>query len=159
MPLHIKQILTVTCLAAFIFFVSAGGNYIDVDMDRIVSAVSETAKLEHMSELDGSYVRKDFGINVNDYPEYVYYGHESVMDSETLLVVKVMDSAQADEIISFVEKSRDRDMELFKSYAPDQYDMLSRSILEQKGNYVIYVVSDNAHAIEQAINGVLTGKE
>ena len=47
-------------------------------------------------------------------------------------------------------------MELFKSYAADQYKLLSESILEQKGKYVLYVVSEDAGSIEKAFTKSIT---
>lgn len=159
MSLRIKEILIVTCLAAFIFFINTMENYTDVAVERIISGVGETARLEEMTEFDGSQIRRNFGINANDYQEFAYYGHESVMNSESLLIVKLSDAKQGDGVISAIRASRDKSMELFKSYAPEQYALLSGSVLEQKGNYVIYVVSDRAAEIEREISGILTGKE
>lgn len=159
MSLRIKEILTVTCLAAFIFFVNTRENYIDAGIDRIAARVREIGAVSDMAEFDGTEVRKDFGINVKDYAGFLYYGHESVMNSEAVLVVRLSEPGQADGIISAVESGRSRSMELFKSYSPEQYELLSDGIVEQKGNYVIYVVSDKAGEIEEAISDVLTGKE
>lgn len=159
MSLRIKEILTVTCLAAFIFFINTRENYTDVAIERIVSGLGDTAGLENMTAFDGAQVRRNFGININDYPEFAYYGHESVMNSETVFIVKLADAKQASGIINAIKTSRDKSMELFKSYAPDQYALLEGSFLEQKGNYVIYVVSDKASEIESRISDILTGKE
>lgn len=159
MSLRIKEILTVTCLAAFIFFINTRENYIDVAMNRIISGLGETGMLQGMTAFDGAQVRRNFGINVNDYPEFMYYGHESVMNSEAVLVVKLSETGQAAGVVGAIEASRDQSMELFKSYSPEQYELLSGSIVEQKGNYVIYVVSDHAAEIERKISDLLTGKE
>lgn len=159
MSLRIKEILIVSCLAAFIFFINTRENYTDAAMERIIAGVSEIAGLEEMTEFDGSRLRRNFGINANDYSEFAYYGHESVMNSEALLIIRLSEAGQGSQAISAIGTSHDKSKELFKSYAPDQYALLSGSILEQKGNYVIYVVSDRASQIERAISDILTGKE
>lgn len=159
MSLRIKEIMVVSCLAAFIFFINTRESYADIGLERIIAGVGETAGIEEMTEFDGSQIRRNFGINANDYREFAYYGHESVMDSESLLIVRLSESKQGDAVLSAIRASRDKSMELFKSYAPYQYALLSDSILEQKGNYVIYVVSDRAAEIERAISDMLTGKE
>lgn len=159
MSFRIKEILVVSCLAAFIFFINTMENYTDVALERIIAEVGETAGLEEMTEFDGSQIRRNFGINANDYREFAYYGHESVMDSESFLIIKLYEAKQGDGVISAIKASRDKSMELFKSYAPEQYALLSGSIIEQKGNYVIYVVSDRAAQIERAVTDILTGEE
>lgn len=157
MSLRIKEILTVTCLAAFIFFIGTRENYIDIAPSQIAAGLG--AELEGMTELDGSQVRRNFGLNVNDYAGFVYYGHESVMNSEGVLIIKLSGIEQAAGTVSAIEASRDKSRELFKSYAPDQYELLSGSIVEQKGDYVIYVVSERAAQLEQSISDILAGKE
>lgn len=159
MSLRIKEILTVTCLAAFIFFINTRETYTDAAIDSIISGIADTAGLDKMTAFDGAQVRRNFGININDYPEFVYYGHESVMNSETVFIVKLSAQNQGSGVMDAIKSSRDKSMELFKSYAPDQYSLLEGSIVEQKGNYVIYVVSDRALEIERRISDILTGKE
>ena len=149
--------LVLCCLMVFIVFVSTRDNYIDVSMEDIKSAVSEAADFSGMEEFGNSQLKKDFGINANDYEGVIYYGHQSVMDCEKVLIIKLSDSSQGKDLAKSVKEIRTADMDMFRSYAPDQYKLLDECVIEQKGNYFIYVVSDNARAVEKAFTGCITG--
>lgn len=157
MSLRIKEFITIGFLIAFIIFVSTRDNYKNVSVNEIFNAVEGKAGIENMDCFDGSALKRDFGININDYDGVVYYGHETVMETETLLIIKLSDQSQGNDIIDTINSQRETNMELFKSYAPDQYELLNNSIVEQKGDYILYTVSDNAKAIEMAFSKCIKG--
>lgn len=157
MSIRFREMLVLCCLMVFIVFVSTRDNYIDVSMEDIKSAVSEAADFSGMEEFGNSQLKKDFGINANDYEGVIYYGHQSVMDCEKVLIIKLSDSSQGKDLAKSVKEIRTADMDMFRSYAPDQYKLLDECVIEQKGNYFIYVVSDNARAVEKAFTGCITG--
>ena len=47
-------------------------------------------------------------------------------------------------------------MNLFQSYAPDQYELLANSILDIKGNYVFYIVSENSEDVARLFVDCIT---
>ncbi len=157
MSYKIKELIIIVALVAFILFINNKTVYKDISTDAIISELQDVADLDNMKEFGNSQIKKDLGINANDYSGIEYYGHETVMESETLLIIRLSDESQGKTIIETIEKQRDSNMELFKSYAPDQYKLLEDSILEQKGKYIFYVVSDNASAIEKAFLKSITG--
>lgn len=157
MSVRFKELLVLCCLMMFIMFINNRDNYIDVNIDEIESCLSEASDLSEMEHFGNSQIKKDFGINANDYDGAIYYGHQSVMDCEKILVIKLSDSSQGKELMKTVKSIRTSDMDMFKAYAPDQYKLLSECVIEQKGNYFIYVVSDDARAVEKAFADCITG--
>ena len=109
-----------------------------------------------MEKFGNTEFKKSFGVNANDYDGIAYYGHQSVMNSETILVIRLKSEDQGENIIDIINTLKETNMELFKSYAADQYKLLSESILEQKGKYVLYVVSEDAGSIEKAFTKSIT---
>ena len=128
----------------------------DETLKTVIKKVSKEAGLEEMQEFSASRAKADLGINVNDYKAVAYYGHESIMECETLLIICLNDGSQGDELIERIEKQRTGLMNLFQSYAPDQYELLANSILDIKGNYVFYIVSENAEDIAQLFVDCIT---
>lgn len=149
MLIKIKEFLLVGLFVVFIIFINKQSVFIEVDEETIISALSEKANLEDMQKFSVSRAKADLGINVHDYKEVIYYGHDTIMDCETILIVCLNDSAQCDELIDNIEKHRSNLMNLFQSYAPDQYELLSNGIIDIKGNYVFYIVAENADEIAQ----------
>ena len=156
MLIKIKEFLLVGLFIVFIMFINKQTVFVEVDMDTITATLSDTAGLDEMQEFSASRVKADLGINVNDYKAVAYYGHESIMECETLLIICVNDGSQADEIVEKIEMQRTRLMNLFHSYAPDQYELLANSILDIKGDYVFYIVSENSDEIAKLFVDCIT---
>lgn len=157
MRYRIGEFIVLGILAVFIVFINAKDNYVDVDVNTIASGISDTSGFGDMEKFGSEDVKKDFGINVNNYDGFIYYGHETVMQCETVFILKLKSSSQADDIVEIIKDQIEENKELFQSYAPEQYEMLNNSILEHKGNYIIYIVSDNASSIEKVISDIIKG--
>lgn len=156
MLLKIKEFVVILLFAAFIALISMKTVYIDVPVDTIINAISDEAGLDEMTEYSATDIKAEFGININDYKGVAYYGHDSVMDCETLLVVCLNDKSQGDAIIATISEQRDELIKLFQSYAPDQYELLRGSVLVQKDKYILYVVDQDAKEVEAAFIDCIT---
>ena len=156
MLIKIKEFLLVGLFIVFILFINKQAVFVEVDMETITDALSDEAGLDEMQKFSASRIKADLGINVNDYKDVVYYGHDTIMECETLLIICLSDGSQADGIIEKIEKQRSELMNLFQSYAPDQHELLSDSILDIKGNYVFYIVSENSEEIAQLLVDCIT---
>ena len=157
MSFRIKQLIILAAILGFILFVSHGEYYIDTDLSDIYEEISSDNSLGEMIPFDANDIKKNFGFNINDYGEAFYYGHMSVMDCECLLVIKLYNEDNASYVIEAIDDKREQLKKLFQSYAPEQYEMLSKSILTNKGQYIIYTVSENPEAIEKSFIESITG--
>ncbi len=157
MSFRIKQLIILAAILGFILFVSHGEYYIDTDLSDIYEEISSDNSLGEMIPFDANDIKKNFGFNINDYGEAFYYGHMSIMDCECLLVIKLYNEDNASYVIEAIDDKRDQLKKLFQSYAPEQYEMLSKSILTNKGQYIIYTVSENPEAIEKSFIESITG--
>ncbi len=157
MSFRIKQLIILAAILGFILFLSHGEYYIDTDLSDIYEEISSDNSLGEMIPFDANDIKKNFGFNINDYGEAFYYGHMSIMDCECLLVIKLYNEDNASYVIEAIDDKRDQLKKLFQSYAPEQYEMLSKSILTNKGQYIIYTVSENPEAIEKSFIESITG--
>lgn len=157
MSLRIKQMLVIAGLVAFILFISNRDSYKNPPIDTVMESVEESDALGDMIKMSSTDIKKDYGFNINDYGEAFYYGYESIMDCDKVLIIRLNDESMGESIISMIDKKNDELKKLFQSYAPDQYTMLNNCVLTQKGNYVIYIVSDNAEKIEKTVIKCLKG--
>lgn len=157
MRFRIGELALLGILAVFIIFINAKDNYKDVDVNTIASGISDTAGFGSMDKFGSEDVKKDFGININNYDGFIYYGHETVMQCEKVFILKLKNNSQADSIITTIKNQTKTNKELFQSYAPEQFELLNNSILEHKGNYIIYIVSPAATSIERSISDIIKG--
>lgn len=157
MSLRIKQMIVIAGLVAFILFISNRDSYKNPPIDTVMESVEESNALGNMIKMSSTDIKKDYGFNINDYGEAFYYGYESIMDCDKVLIIRLNDESMGESIISMIDKKNDELKKLFQSYAPDQYTMLNNCVLTQKGSYVIYIVSDNAEKIEKTVIKCLKG--
>ncbi len=157
MSLRIKQMLVIVGLIAFILYISNKDSYRNPALETVMESVEEGKVLGDMIKMSPTDIKKDYGFNINDYGEAFYYGYESIMDCDKVLIIRLNDESTGESIISMIDKKNDELKKLFQSYAPDQYTMLNNCILSQKGSYIIYIVSDKAEKIEKTVIKCLKG--
>lgn len=151
MSLRLKQLIVIIFLMGFILYVSHRDYYRDVELKTIETEALKVEYFDELTKFSASEIKKDYGFNINDYGEAFYYGHESIMESGKVLLIKLNNEESGNSIVSAIDKKNNELKKLFQSYAPDQYTLLNDCILEQKGNYILYVVSEDAEKIEKAI--------
>lgn len=149
--------LVIAGLIAFILYISNKDSYRNPALETVMESVEESKVLGDMIKMSPTDIKKDYGFNINDYGEAFYYGYESIMDCDKVLIIRLNDESTGESIISMIDKKNDELKKLFQSYAPDQYTMLNNCILSQKGSYIIYIVSDNAEKIEKTVIKCLKG--
>ncbi len=151
MSIRIKEALVIVGLIAFILFVSRKDVYVDIPVADIESSIADVPEVGKLDKFGAVQLKNDYHIFSNEYQELLYYGYESFMDCNKVIVVKLADGNSGDNILQAFSDERERSMEVFKSYAPEQYDMLSQAVLTQKGQYIIYIVASQPKDIYETI--------
>ena len=72
------------------------------------------------------------------------------MGARELLIVKLSDLSQQKSVSDAIQARKQTQMKSFEGYGIEQYDLLSNSIMEVQGNYILFVVHENAAAAAQA---------
>ena len=72
----------------------------------------------------------------------------SNMQAEEMLIIKLADTQQAKEVRTAIEKRLQTQKNAFDGYAPQQFDLCSRAIIDVRGNYVLFVIHENAAEID-----------
>ena len=134
----------------FAILMSISPKYKDLPTKKIALALSDETKLDSMVQFSNSRFKKDFSMNANEFVSVEYYGYEDIMDSETFLLVKGTDEAQLEALKASISERRSYLMEVFKSYAPENYDLLDRAVLEIRGDYLIFLVMDDSDRVFQS---------
>ena len=155
---RIKAGVVAGLMVVFIVLINLRTQYQDVSVSEVIRLMDLEAsgKLADMEELGAERLREDFGLSVNDYESLVYYGKQSIMENDTLLIVHLNNKADAEAITNAITQKNEKLKELFSAYAIDQYQLLNESILKQLGNYIIYIVSPEANDIYDDFSKAIT---
>lgn len=78
------------------------------------------------------------------------------MEAEELFLVKLKDTAQADDVRAAVEKRLEAQKAVFDGYGVEQYNILCNfSRIEVRGNYILFVVGAQADTAVSAFRSAL----
>lgn len=156
--IKIVQGLKYACVLALFFFIGSI-LYGEANSKALLSAVEEAVVLEMdvsgMEKASNRMVKRLYGLNVNDYEGAVLYVSAFNMNVEEILIVKLKDKSQGKEVQAAAENRRDTQLTNFDGYGVEQCKLLKDSILDVKGNYVLFVVSSEAKKAEKAFLGSL----
>ena len=137
-------------LAVVLIMQSAGDRSSSTSFSDMASAVQQSADLSQMSEGDNQMLKRLYGIDGAEYDGVMLYYPASSMGAEELLLVKMRDSAQKDQVQAAMEARRSAQLSNFDGYGADQTAMLENSIIEVKGNYALFVSAVNPAAVQDA---------
>ena len=124
--------------------------------ETVLEAVTSKLDMSEMQEANNRMIKRLYGLNPDDYESCVLYYPTTNMGAEELLIVKLSDMSQQDEVRIAVEKRLDTQKTSFDGYGVNQYDMLTKnSVIEIRGNYILFVVHPASAAAAQAFLNAL----
>lgn len=124
-----------------VLLVHEGGDAPIADVKKNVLAAIST---EGMSEAGGQDLKRYYGLNANDFEDMFLYLPDDVMSVNELLVIRLKDKSQAEDVQSAAQKRLDTQRESFEGYGAEQTKLITSAILESRGQYVFLVVGKDA---------------
>ncbi len=151
----IRIVLVVALIFAIVFFVFRKPPKSDTPFSEVKNAVTKVIETENMEENTERFIKKYFGLNANDFDGVLIYTPTTSMDAEEVLLIKLKDDSQEEEIKKAIEARVDAKLQAFKGYAPEQYDLSEKYILDISSGYILYVVGPDAQKIDEAFKKAL----
>ena len=149
-------ILVVLLLIIYMIVSCAGNRTSKADPAAVSKAVLSAAALSHTQEADAQMVKRLYGISPADYASCTLFYPASNMDAEELLLVKLNDVSQQEEVLAAVENRLESQKKAFDGYGPAQYALLTdHAVTESRGNYILFVVSAAAGDVKTAFVNAL----
>lgn len=144
-------------LALILIVKLCGGTGIsNADPAQVAAAVTAELDMSAMQEADNQMVKRLYGLAPSDYEGLYLWYPTTNMGAEEVLVIKLKDPSQADAVRAAVEKRLDTQKTSFDGYGIEQYDLLSNhSILDIRGNYLLFVVHIKAEQAQEAFRKAL----
>ena len=128
----------------------------DADPAAVREAVTAQMDLTNVLEADNQMIRRLYGLDIAAYDACILYYPATNMGAEELLIVRLASVDQAQTVQSAIEERLQTQKNTFDGYGVEQYDLLTNhSVVEVQGNYVLFVVAQNAAQVRQAFLGAL----
>ena len=148
--LRILAFASVLATVGFLYTQTIQDRQSSAPFDSVRSAVLQTLDLADMQEADAQMVRRLYGFAPSEVDGCLLYYPATNMGARELLIVKLSDLSQQKSISDAIQARKQTQMKSFEGYGIEQYDLLSNSIVEVQGNYILFVVHEDAAAAAQA---------
>lgn len=146
----------VVLLLVFVILLQLRDRVSNTPMANVEAAVTSSISLDDMEKSSARMFRKFYGLAASDYESVVLYAPKTNMDAEELLLIKLQSTDQAEAAADACEQRRQSQKDVFEGYGPEQYDLLENHyVLDVQGNYILYIVGDNAAAADRAFRDSL----
>ena len=126
-----------------------GGNTVsNADPLEVAEAVVETIDMENMLEADNQLIKRFYGLDPASFEGCVLYYPTTNMMAEEVLIVKLKDMSQQEQVRTAIEKRIETQKTTFEGYGVEQFDLLTNNaVIEVRGNFILFVVNaDSAEA-------------
>lgn len=142
----------VLALVVFLIFVLAYQlvKVKNLDFATLGANIEKKVSMENFVKGNDLSLRKLYGINKIEVEKYISYVPKSNMMANEILIVKAKPE-YADAILARIQKRVDAQSKSFKNYAPDQYKIMSSSVLKKKGDYIYFISYENVDLINKII--------
>ena len=123
-----------------------GGNTVsNADPLDVAEAVIETIDMENMLEADNQLIKRFYGLDPASFEGCILYYPTTNMMAEEVLIVKLKDMGQQEQVRAAIEKRLQTQKTTFEGYGVEQFEMLeNNSVVEVRGNYILFVVNNNS---------------
>ena len=149
-------ILAIICMILILIFLIrqfTGHNSVSsTPFEEMRAVVLDKADLTVMQEAEGSMVKRLYGLDPSEYEGLTLYYPTSNMGAEELLLVKLKDPSQQQAVKEAVEARLNTQKNSFEGYGVDQFEMLEKSIVDIRGNYVLFVVQQDPSVVQAAFD-------
>ena len=129
-----------------------GGNTVsNADPAEVAEAVVETIDMENMLEADNQLIKRFYGLDPANFEGCILYYPTTNMMAEEILIVKLKDMSQQEQVRTAIEKRIETQKTTFEGYGVEQFDLLTNNaVIEVRGNFVLFVVNANSAEAQKA---------
>lgn len=145
-------------LIALVYLLSMfGGNTVSsAAAEDVAAAVTETIDMTNMMEAENQMIKRLYGLDPAAFESCILYYPTTNMMAEELLIVKLSDMSQQEAVRAAAEARLETQKTTFEGYGVEQFDMLTNhSVIEVRGNYVLFVVNAACQDALKAFLGAL----
>lgn len=124
----------------------------EISINDIDQNIKESVDISNMVESDSDKLKKLYDIDFEKIEDFKLYTAKTNIEANELLILKVKDKEDIDDIKEVIEGRIETQSNSFKDYLPDEYYLIENHILKSNGNYIIFIISEEAEEIESSFD-------
>lgn len=154
-----KKILSLIVAVVVMFgLVGCGEKIPDVAVKDILAQMKEEIQIPMLQEFDlksdDEFV-KMYEINPEDLEEGIVYTSMINIKADEIIILKAKDKTKIPVLKEALEKEYTRQHNIWSTYLPHEFEKVENHILKTKGNYLIFVISENPENVAEIFEKVL----
>lgn len=136
--------VAVAAMALCLILTFGGDPISSAEFADVSAAVLPEVDTANMLEAENQMVKRLYGLDPVNFEGCMLYYPRTNMDAEELLIIKLKDKSQQEEVKTALEARVQTQKTTFEGYGVEQFDLLTNhSILEVRGNYILFVVHNS----------------
>ena len=148
--------LAVALALGYLLSMFGGNTASSARAEDVTAAVTGVLDMSNMVQAENQMIKRLYGIDPASFESCILYYPTTNMGAEELLIVKLSDMSQQDAVRAAAEKRLATQKTTFEGYGVEQFDLLTNySILEVRGNYILFVVHKSCTEAQKAFLGAL----
>lgn len=147
--IRILEIVLLLLLGIYIGWIFHRQGSRDVEIKVIAQQMTKRCEFDGLTRGDANSLKKEFSLSSADYDGVFYLHSENLMNVQELLVVKVKDTGQLDDLEKRVNTHLENRKKSFRGYGTNQEALLERAVISTRGNYFFYAVSEQVETWEK----------
>lgn len=115
----------------------------DLDMKALRGSLKTQVNKEYVVSGDKSDLRKFYHLSFDDIDDFILYVPATTMRVNEVAIFKVKEGKE-EKMMQVVNDRRDFQKNVFEGYGAKQCKQLDNAVLEQHGQYIVYIVGEDA---------------
>ena len=142
----LAEAAAVLVLAAVMALLLYRKNPSDVPLESVRTALTQNSKLPEMEPAGDMRLKRAFGLNASDFPEYLYFSPDNTMSVNEILIIKTADESQLSLVSEAFSSRLSVQKKNFDGYGTNQTDLLLHAKTGSEGQYAWFIVGPDAES-------------
>lgn len=148
-----KNVFALTVIMVIILALLTGCSSKDTtskepSIDEIDQNINDDVDISNMVESDSDKLEKLYDIDIDKVDNFKLYTAKTNIEANELLILKVKNEEDIGDIKEDINDRIESQTNSFKDYLPDEYFLIEKHVLKSNGNYIIFIISEEAEKIE-----------
>ena len=148
--------VAVAAMALCLILTFGGDPISSAEFADVSAAVLPEVDTANMLEAENQMVKRLYGLDPVNFEGCALYYPRTNMDAEELLIIKLKDKSQQEEVKAALEARVQTQKTTFEGYGVEQMDLLNNyCVVDVRGNFALLVVSKTCDAAQAAFQDAL----
>ncbi|WP_129598688.1 DUF4358 domain-containing protein [Anaerophilus nitritogenes] len=125
----------------------------DVSIEDLDQKINQEVELVDMVKGNIEQLKTLYDIEKEQIDSFVLYTASTNIKANEIAILKIKDSNDIEKIQEKLKNRIEKQSQNFKEYIPEEYFLIENHVLKNNGEYIVFIISQDAQKIEEIIDG------